>query len=63
VDTPGTAQAEDLDFLLPVNRGKQKLFRPNPWPPAALIQVAGGYWISLRRAEAERRAYRGYSMG
>ncbi len=52
-DAPGIAQAEDLNFTVLVNRGKQNLFKH--WPSEAVRQVWDKYWISLRNAEDERR--------
>ncbi len=54
-EAPGIAQAEDLNFTVLVNRGKQDLFRPEGWPAESLRQVSDAYWVSLRNAEDERR--------
>ena len=54
-DAPGIAQAEDLNFTVLVNRGKQDLFRADHWPTQEAVEAAPGYWISLRNAEDERR--------
>jgi hypothetical protein len=54
-DAPGIAQAEDLNFTVLVNRGKQDLFRPENWPAEPLRQVSDVDWVSLRNAEDERR--------
>jgi hypothetical protein len=51
-DAPGIAQAEDLNFTVLVNRGKQDLMKH--WPPEAIEKVSDKYWISLRNAEDER---------
>jgi hypothetical protein len=54
-DAPGIVQAEDLNFTVLVNRGKQDLFRPDHWPSQPVEKVSEAYWISLRNAEDERR--------
>ena len=54
-DAPGIAQAEDLNYIVLVSRGKQDLFRPDHWPAEPVIKADDGYWISLRNAEDERR--------
>jgi hypothetical protein len=54
-DAPGIAQAEDLNFTVLVNRGKQDLFKPEHWPAEPIEKVSDAYWISLRNAEDERR--------
>lgn len=52
-DAPGIAQAEDLNFIVLVNRGKQELFKN--WPAKAVEKVSDKYFLSLRNAEDERR--------
>jgi hypothetical protein len=54
-DAPGIVQAEDLNFTVLVNRGKQDLFRPDHWPAEGIQRVSAAYWVSLRNAEDERR--------
>lgn len=54
-DAPAIAQAEDLNFIVLVNRNKQQLFRAGGWPAQPMIEAGDGYWISLRNAEDERR--------
>jgi hypothetical protein len=54
-DAPGIVQAEDLNFTVLVNRGKQDLFRPDHWPVEPIQKVSEAYWVSLRNAEDERR--------
>jgi hypothetical protein len=54
-EAAGIAQAEDLNFMVLVNRGKQDLFRADHWPQRPVTQLADGYWVALRNAEDERR--------
>jgi hypothetical protein len=52
-DAPGIAQAEDLNFIVLANRGKQDLMKH--WPAEETEKVSDNYWMTLRNAEDERR--------
>jgi hypothetical protein len=61
-DAAGIAQAEDLNFKVLVNRGKQDLFRPDHWPqePVTNSRTVIGPLCVMRRMSAA--AVPGYSM-
>ena len=59
-DAPGIAQAEDLNFIVLANRGKQDLMKH--WPSEEFRKISDNYWISLRNAEDERRGSPGFSI-
>jgi hypothetical protein len=54
-DASPVAQAEELNFVVLVNRAKADLFSPGRWPAQSFAEAGPDHCLSLRNVEDERR--------